>query len=347
MWGGGANVNSAGTVTTFAAGDSTTGHGVRIRGAFVTVVDVQCSFFGGDGFNVIATAGSTGPVAGNANNFRLDNCQSIYNRGNGYTFSGNDANAGATYICSAISNGGAGFLDYTFLGNAHRDAHVRDCGISDPTGSNGPTGSALYASNLYYVVAGRAAQASTEVPGSVTNGTEAWRRYYQGYSGRPWSTGLEWVCGAPYASNPGNANCSNLVFDNCYAESGQSPCQVYAPGKLMGGLLFEAGMDKDANAPWLQAGNGAFTAACFKANVYGSNRVASLGANRGSPEPTTWIGYADGTYFWSLRSELVTGMAFSVESRNVWTVDPDSGSFPSSMRLRTPVISDVSGDQTL
>jgi hypothetical protein len=259
LWGGNANVNASGTVTSYAAGDSLSGHGVRVRGAFVTIEDVQASFFGGDGFNVIANSGAGGETGGNANNFRLDNCQSIYNRGNGYTFAGVDANAGATYACSAISCGGGGFVDYSFLGNAHRDAHVRDCGVSDPTGSNGPIGSALFAGKRWYVVNGREALASTQAPGSVTNGTEAWREYGNGYAGKAWVPGLNWVNGAAFSTNPGNSNCYNCTFDNCYAESGQLPNQIYAPAMIVGGLLTENGHDKNATAPWLRAGAQSFT----------------------------------------------------------------------------------------
>lgn len=146
LWGGNVNVNSSGATTSFRAGDSLTGHGVRIRTIFVKLVDVQAVCFGGDGFNVNCTAGGAGALQGNANSFYLDSCQAQFCGGNGYTFNGADVNAGMTIMCSAVECAGSGFLDYSFLGNTHIQAHTRDCGIADPISNTNavPVGSCQY-----------------------------------------------------------------------------------------------------------------------------------------------------------------------------------------------------------
>ena len=250
LWGGNLTVNASGTVTNYAAGDSPSGHGVRIRTAFVRLIDVACLFWGGDGFNIVCTAGSGGATEGNANSFYLEACQAQYNRGNGYLLSGSDANAGTVNTCSAISNGGCGFKEYSFLGNSYIQCHARDNGVSDPTGSNGPTGMCSYGGLSYYVVAGQEAAASTTVPG--TN-TAVWRTFSGHPAEKAWVSGLTWQLGAPYATNPANVNARN-VFMGCYGESAQSPVQATYPSLFLGGLLEEVGFD--GSATWLIAGNG-------------------------------------------------------------------------------------------
>ena len=252
LWGGNVNVNPAtGVASTFSAGDSITGHGVRIRGAFVACKDVASYFWGGDGFNILASSAGSDATLGNANSFYLERCQSMFNRGNGYLVAGIDANAGKVTTCSAISNGGAGFLEYSFLGNSYDACHVRDCGIVDPTGSNGPTGTCRYpagSSTYYYMKAGQEVLAKTTVPG--TNET-VWGQFGGHPQCKAWAAGLEWVNGSPYATNPANSNGRN-VFTGCYAESAQPPVQATAPSLFVGGLLDEVGLV--GTASWVRAG---------------------------------------------------------------------------------------------
>jgi len=259
LWGGNVNVSNAGAVASYTAGDSTSGHGVRIRGAFIECRDVASYFFGGDGFNIISAAGSGGAIEGNANSFGLTRCQAQFNRGNGVVVAGTDANAGRIEFCSSISNGGAGFLDYSFLGNTYNACHVRDCGVDDPTtagtGTGGPTGTCQYpaASGIYYyVVAGQEAAASTTVPG--TN-VAVWRTFVGHPYCKIWVSGMTWVNPSPYGTNPGNVNGRN-VFTGCYAESAQAPCQATYPSLFIGGLLDEVKVV--GSATWMQgtAGGG-------------------------------------------------------------------------------------------
>lgn len=236
LWGGNVNVNGAGTVTSFNAGDSISGSGVLVGNDDINCRGVRSYFFGGDGFYIAAG------VEDQANTFLLERCFALYNRGRGFFVNGVDANAGTMIGCTAISNGGAGFLDYSFLGNTYIQCHVRDCGVDDPTtagvGTGGPTGTCQYpaASGIfYYMVAGQEVAASTTVPGS---NTAVWRTFLGHPSCKTWVNGMTWVNPSPYGTNPANTNGRN-VFLGCYAESAQAPCQAAAPSLFLGGLLDE------------------------------------------------------------------------------------------------------------
>ena len=250
LWGGGVSVDGSGNVSSFANGTSTSGNGVRIRTTGVRVKDVSSAFFGGDGFSINSNAGGGGYSEGNANNFLLEACQSIYNRGFAYLTNGTDANAGTFNTCSAISCGGGGFIEYSFLGNTYIQCHVRDVGSTDPTASNGPVGACTYGGQAYYMVAGQNTAASTTVPG--TN-TAVWVPT-GGFGSRAWVTGQTWVNGSSYGTNPANTNGRN-VFLGCYSESSQVPAQIFAPSLIVGGLL-AAGIDAGSNALRLSAEEG-------------------------------------------------------------------------------------------
>lgn len=257
LWGGNVDVNGTGSVITYSAADSTSGHGVRIRGPYIECRDVAPYFFGGDGFNIVCTAGSGGSIEGNANSFKLDRCEAQYNRGHGYLIAGNDANAGTIDTCSAVSNGGGGFIEYSFLGNSYFGCHTRDNGVNDPTtegiSSGGPTGTCRYppnSSTFFYVVAGQEAAASTTTPG--TNAA-VWRPFSGHPYCRNWASGLTWVNGSPYGTNPANVNGRN-VFVGCYAESAQPPVQASYPTMFFGGLLDEVTVV--GTATWLRGSAG-------------------------------------------------------------------------------------------
>ena len=246
IWGGGA-VSTTGPYVNAA---STTGRGIVVRTILVKIIDVFVAFNSGAGVDIHANAGSGGSTEGNANEFYCERVWSTYNGGDGIVVYGTDANAGTFVQCSAVSNAACGFKDYSFLGNTYLQCHARDNGIVDPTQNGKPTGMCLYAANRYYVVAGQEAAASTTTPG--TN-TAVWRLYSGGYGCRTWVSGMTWVLGAPYATNPTNTNARN-VFTGCYAESGQSPAQAFQPTLLLGGLLEEVGVD--GTAAWLRGGTG-------------------------------------------------------------------------------------------
>jgi hypothetical protein len=304
LWGGNVNVNGSGVATSFAAGDSTTGDGVSVVNDNINVRGVQSFFFGGDGFAIIAGVEAQG------NTFLLENCHAIYNRGRGYLVNGVDANAGTFNTCSAISNGGAGFLEYSFLGNTYIQCHVRDCGVSDPTGSNGPTGTCEYpdgSGNYFYMVAGQEIAASTTVPG--TN-TAVWRPFGGHPYCKTWVTGLEWVNPSPYGTNPANSNGRN-VFLGCYAESAQAPCQANTPSLFVGGLLDEVGVV--GSATWLRAGNwaGSIRADAVEARDP-DGRVITLGGASNEA-----LRFYDGANTWQLYRRVAGSFSFGLSGSGV------------------------------
>ena len=270
LWGGNVNVNGAGSPTSFAAGDSPIGNGVRIRCTFVRLSDVSIACFGGDGFNINASNGSGPGTTGNANNFQLRGCDVRYCGGYGYVVSGTDANAGTIDTCSAISCGGGGFIEYSFLGNTYIQCHARDNGKVDPVACGKPVGVCSYGGNYYYAKANKLAEASTVVPGTDVT---VWGPYYGGGGGRTWVSGLTWVNPSPYGTNPANVNGRN-VFLGCYAESAQAPCQATYPSMFLGGLLDEVTVV--GSATWMRGtGNGGIS--CGELSVSGPGGTTRFG----------------------------------------------------------------------
>ncbi len=277
FYGGNVNVDGSGNITSYSAGDSATGHGVRIRATLVELEDVMCAFYGGDGFNINCTSGGGDSVTGNANNFRLIRCQAIYNSGFALLTNGLDANAGQIDTFSAISCAAGGITEYSFLGNTYTACHVRDCGVSDPLGNDSATGTCVYLGVHYYVVAGQHVAASTTTPG--TN-SAVWATFVGHPSSKTWVTGLDWspTGGAPYATNPANVNGRN-VFTGCYAESAQPPVQATHPSLFVGGLLDEVGVV--GTASWLRAGpSGLYNKAGYA--VDGANATIQTGGDGGN-----------------------------------------------------------------
>ena len=338
LWGGNVTVNSAGVATSFSNGTSTTGHGVRIRTTGVKLRDVNAVCFGGDGFNIVSFAGSGGATEGNANNFQLDFCQSIYNRGNAYFVQGSDSNAGLISICSAISCGGGGFIDYSFLGNTYTACHVRDCGKSDPVLSGGPVGCCNYAGNFYYVVQGQETAASTTVPG--TN-SAVWQPT-TGYAPKLWTSGLTWVNGSCYGTLLSNVNAAN-VFTGCYAESSQPPVQIGYPSMILGGLLRAAGISPVTSAPYLEGSGGAFNVPAMKA-VKAGGGYAYLGEIAGTGGSGDIIGASDGTNSVRLFYDVGGRIQFSANGGYAYVIDGVTGSTPNAFRPRFLYVGPSNGD---
>lgn len=79
--------------------------------------EMRVAGWSGDGFAVMAGAGS--PINGIANGAVLSNCASQNNRGSGYYFSGDDANACLVLRSFSADNGAWGFFDDSLLGNTY------------------------------------------------------------------------------------------------------------------------------------------------------------------------------------------------------------------------------------
>lgn len=340
LWGGNVNVDTSGNVTTFAAADSLTGHGVRIRGSLVACKDVACYFWGGSGFAIVATAGSGGATEGNANQFYLERCQSQYNRGYGFEISGSDANAGTLNTCSAISNGGCGFVEYSFLGNTYIQCHARDNGNTDPTGSNGPVGVCIYGGASYVVANDQLAAASTTVPG--TNSAIWIPAPYAGAS-RAWVTGQTWRIGGAYATNLGNVNARN-VFMGCYAEGGQAPIQATATSMFVGGLVDEVGFAPNNSAGWITAASKAIISQGFRSLETSAGDFAFIGPQNGLTGNDTLLGWRTGGYIATLQPEY-GGTLLLYGGGPAFSIDSPAATYGNAFRPRHLFLADGTGDR--
>lgn len=104
-------------------GAGTSGHGIWLR-ARATIEQVNISAFGGNGLNIVATAGGGGAVEGNANNFVANMMRIINCGGHGVFVDGADVNAGVMTNIDASSNDGWGIFDSSFLGNTYVACHA-------------------------------------------------------------------------------------------------------------------------------------------------------------------------------------------------------------------------------
>ena len=337
---------TTGAIISGLGATSSTGNGVRNRATFITMTDVLCAFHGNNGFDYNCSAGSGGYAEGNANNWTLNYCQAIYNGNDGYQFAGTDTNAGTTNCCSSISNGGAGIRDYTFLGNTHVQYHIRDCGITDPLLLNKPVGSCQYGGSNYAVGYNQETAASTTIPGTNSTVWVPWPGLPNG-GAKVWTSGLTWQFARPFMTNPGNVGNGRGAVYNGYHEGAMAPVIMGAGWKMDNGVHQEVGIDPLNAGVVTSCAVGAFVAQAFKTDnaQYGSVKYAMLGGNLGSAEPNTWSLFYDGTYNWRLQSpSFAAGVAFTVASTSVWDAPATFGSLTYPIRLRTPLISDTTGD---
>lgn len=195
----------------------TTKHGIVLKTRAV-INQVRVSSFGGDGINIVASAG----VTGNANNFYLNGCICIGNQ-SGIYVNGPDANAGVAYNCDGSSNRAWGIWDSSFLGNTWVGCHVA---------GNGLKAQVHYQGNRYYCL--NPALAGLTIPG--TNST-VWAFYMVGgvHSQFPeWAEDGSYVIGGSYQADDASAR---SVFVGCYSEGDQPPANILRPSMALGGLL--------------------------------------------------------------------------------------------------------------
>lgn len=99
-----------------------TAHAIDAMVRFSTV-DVSIYNWGGNGFNIVATAGGGAGLEGNANSFVVDRCYA-YGCQHGLYASGADANAGTIIASDFSQNRGWGVFDECFLGNTYIACHT-------------------------------------------------------------------------------------------------------------------------------------------------------------------------------------------------------------------------------
>lgn len=112
-------------------GVGTAAHGVELRTTF-ELQNVSCRLFAGCGFKVNANTSGAGKAYGNASSSAFIHCRAQQNKLHGFHIYGIDANVIGLHTCSSASNGGAGFLDDSFLGinfvSCHAASNNLSCG---------------------------------------------------------------------------------------------------------------------------------------------------------------------------------------------------------------------------
>jgi hypothetical protein len=200
-------------------------YGVHARAVFY-LHNVHVSFFHGDGIRIDADA--AGAMGGNANCWRIIGGRSWGNR-NGLAVgigANDDTNGGTAMGLRCDLNRQAGIYDNSLLGNTYVGCEMSSNSLLSNDGSAGlPATCVSYGGNLYQVIVGQDAGASTNAP-SGTTADNTWWWYRQ--PGAPGPGGPLWVSGihvraggAAIVATPG----SYVLFSNCYAEWDQPKMQ--------------------------------------------------------------------------------------------------------------------------
>lgn len=290
-------------------GSDKTKHGIWLR-ARAAVIGVNIEGFSGNGVNLVATAGGTSDIEGNANNFLLQTMRITGNGGHGVYVDGADVNAGTAISIDCSYNGRSGIFDSSFLGNTYIGCHVASNGGAG-AGANAATESAFvsYGGNRY-----AAHPDATEAQlVATTPGTDASVWALAGAGGTH-PTIPAWTASQPegtyfhaYGYHCDNANARN-VFLGCYWESGSSgnvfdgPCQVL--GGSIGWVIVGDFMRKTIGGGTL-----------FNSVHIDDNTIeAALGGNAGNGDVLSWA-HVDDTAAWPWRFRR-NGADFQMDNAN-------------------------------
>ena len=71
------------------------------------------------GFRIYTSIGAGGYIEGQADGWKLDNCQAVANGSHGFFTDGNNGNVGVAIRCASIVNGGYGFWENTLIGSTY------------------------------------------------------------------------------------------------------------------------------------------------------------------------------------------------------------------------------------
>ena len=206
-------------------------HGIHAR-TRITVEDVNVCKFAGSGIHIVADTGSP-PTIGNANNWQI-NRATITECRDGVYVAGGDTNGGTGVGIVAANNRRWGIFDNSFLG----------CTWIGPLAeSNGLTPGNIvtvvtYGGNLYSVVYGQEANASTNAPSGTTADTAYWLYIQAGGAFAPanivaWTSGMTVRAGGSFCAP--NVN-SRSVFIGAYIEGSQGQGQIWPQCLAIGGL---------------------------------------------------------------------------------------------------------------
>jgi hypothetical protein len=199
------NVKIQGSYTKGIANYTQINSGVWLR-ARARLEGVTIAGFGGHGLKIVAAAGGTAEIEGNANNWIAFDLTLDANALCGIFTQGADANAGYAFGVNVHHNGRWGILDSSFLGNSYYGVHAATNGTyeSIPNNQGQPNGISHLSSiwvhdgKTWQVMPGQAAAAAVTAPaiGSV------WHKVSDSALIAPtWGLGIQGaVEGGPYGS---------------------------------------------------------------------------------------------------------------------------------------------------
>lgn len=211
--GGGSNAYSS--ATPYGSDWDATKHGIIGRD-ILFAKDITVGAFCGSGFYFYGNA----PESSNVNNCIFEDCTASQNRLHGFYFQGADANAIKIIRCQAISNGGMGIFDKSFLGNHYMHLHIASNGSPELTWQRGlckTAGNLVYAAIVDGVV------------GIEPGVTAGWANSWQLLTGSTWYN-FNYVVLYNPATTYYAVGSWALVGSNqygsmigCYSESDQAP----------------------------------------------------------------------------------------------------------------------------
>lgn len=230
---------------------STTVHGF-IPKDIVFATNITVRYFTGNGFYLVGN--STDPThPSNVNNCRFVQCIATQNRLHGYYIQGADANAIEFQKCDAISNGGCGFKDDSFLGNHYRTLHSASNGSPEIPWQRGLVS---YLGNTYACIV-------DGTIGVLPTDTTKWQLNPTNWNGFPSvlaydATVTYYAVGAWFLT--GTNQYGTMI--SCYSEYDQAPSFAQQRNTLFG-----------VSAMWLgkQANLTANSGMLWTANLYGGN----------------------------------------------------------------------------
>lgn len=257
-------------VSCYASTDITK-NGLTIRDRIIAS-NVSSNEFGGCGFYMVNSIGN--PIAGNSSNSLFTYCHAEQNRLHGYKISGSDANNMSFVLCEAVTNGGLGVSDQSFLGNNYSGFHCASNGSPQVSYQRGlvTLGGHCYAALKDGLIA--------TTPPNTT---------YWADLGTTWATGYAYVLAynagtTYYAVGSWNMDGLNAValggtgqnqystLTGCYSESDQAPGVIGQRCIAFGG---DNGAGYSGPAAWLTANTFGFvTKAAINANDPGTDNTS-------------------------------------------------------------------------
>jgi hypothetical protein len=278
------------------------------------------------GFNSSADLSGQG---GNTNASFMSECTAVRNYVNGFHFQGADNNALTIIHPNALYNGQCGINIAQFLANTILGRHTEGNGTNDSGPRTMPQqlGAQCYYNGRYWnVYPGRAAAASTSVPGAdpliwVDRGPGTLFPTYP-----TWASGMPWTEGSCLRATSSNAQ--NGIFGG-YDEPGQPAAFIGGGGMQLAGQT-DAGLIGSA---YMYVSNGMLTTRAFQ--VIDGVRTVVLGAGRYAQFKST------GFFPWNLTHDGTGGFVMNYADVNtVYTVTPpDAGTaLAGTMRIAKPLL---------